>query len=234
MNDSGVVIKSRRVCKHTRMSLKDRLLNSWKVKTLYGALARGRSFQAQRAAVKAKTYLNVGCGPNWKPNFINLDYQWMQGIDLCWDLRKSLPLADDSLSGVYSEHCLEHLTYDDCFNVLREFKRVLKPGGIARVVVPDAELYFDLYQRHKAGEEVAFPYVPTPPPEDFTPIMAINNVFRDHGHQYSYDEVTLRRLMEKAGFADVRRESFMQGRDAVLLIDREDRAVESLYMEARA
>jgi len=68
------------------------------------------------------------------------------------------PFADGSISGVYNEHCLEHLTYGDCLNALLEFKRVLTPGGTLRVVVPDAELYFDLYQKHKAGEQVSFPY----------------------------------------------------------------------------
>lgn len=210
------------------------LTDSWKVRTFYGAVTRSRSFQARRAAVKSKNYLNAGCGPNITPDFINLDYEWRPGIDLCWDLRKSLPLADGSVSGVYSEHCLEHLTYDDCFNALREFKRVLKPNGAVRVVVPDAELYFDLYQKHKAGEEVSFPYIPTPPPEDFTPLMAINRVFREPGHLYAYDAATLGQALERAGFRDVKRESFMRGRDATLLIDTPERAIESLYMEASA
>ncbi len=214
--------------------LNRRLTDSWKVRNYYGALARGRKFQARRAAVRSKVYLNAGCGPNIKPNFINLDYDWAPGIDLCWDLRKSLPFADGSIRGVYSEHCLEHLAYGDCLSALREFRRVLRPDGTLRVVVPDAELYFDLYQRHKAGEHVSFPYIPEPPPKDFTPLMAINRVFREPGHLYAYDDVTLGQALKRAGFKEIRREKFMQGRDAVLLIDTPERAIESLYLEGSA
>ncbi|MBA3513197.1 MAG: methyltransferase domain-containing protein [Pyrinomonadaceae bacterium] len=189
------------------LSFNRRLTDSWKVRHFYAAVARSRNFQARRAAVRSKVYLNAGCGPNINPHFINLDYDWAPGIDLCWDLRKRLPFADDSISGVYSEHCLEHLTYGDCLNALREFKRVLRPDGILRVVVPDAELYFDLYQRHKAGEQVSFPYMPTPPPEDFTPLMAINRVFREPGHLYAYDAVTLGQALEQAGLRTSKRKA---------------------------
>lgn len=216
------------------LSLNRRFTDSWKVRHWYAALARSRNFQAHRAAVRSKVYLNAGCGPNIKPNFINLDYDWAPGIDLCWDLRKRLPFADGSISGVYSEHCLEHLTYGDCLNALREFKRVLRPDGTLRVVVPDAELYFDLYQKHKAGVPVSFPYMATPPPADFTPLMAINRVFREPGHLYAYDALTLGRALELTGFKNVKKESFMQGSDAILLIDTPERAVESLYVEGRA
>jgi predicted SAM-dependent methyltransferase len=216
------------------LSFNRSLTDSWKVRTYYGALARSRNFQARRASLKSKVYLNAGCGPNIKPNFINLDYNWAPGIDLCWDLRKRLPFADASINGVYSEHCLEHLTYGDCLNALREFKRVLRPNGTLRVVVPDAELYFDLYQKHKAGEQVSFPYIPTPPPKDFTPLMAINRVFREPGHLYAYDAATLGQALEQSGFKNVEKTGFMEGRDPVLLIDTPERAIESLYVEGQA
>ena len=216
------------------LSFNRSLTDSWKVRTYYGALARSRNFQARRSTVRSKVYLNAGCGPNIKPNFINLDYDWAPGIDLCWDLRKPLPFADGSINGVYSEHCLEHLTYGDCLIALREFKRVLRPNGTLRVVVPDAELYFDLYQKHKAGEQVSFPYVPTPPPEDFTPLMAINRVFREPGHLYAYDAATLGQALEQSGFKNVEKAGFMEGRDPVLLIDTPERAIESLYVEGQA
>lgn len=219
---------------YQRISLSRSFSSYDKVRRLYGALLRGRWFQATRPSIKSKKYLNVGCGPNMKPQFINLDYRWMPGIDVCWDVRKGLPFEDKSLAGIYSEHCLEHLSFDDCSDAIREFRRVLEPNGFVRIVVPDAELYFDLYQRHKAGEEVAFPYAPSPLPEEQTALMAINPIFFDHGHLYAYDASTLGMLLERAGFKDIKKESFMYGRDSALLIDSEDRAVESLYMEACA
>ena len=135
---------------------------------------------------------------------------------------------------MYSEHCLEHLAYEDALSALGEFKRVLRPAGTARIVVPDAELFIDLNRRHAAGEAVKFPYVEDPPPAGFTPLVAINRIFRSHGHQFAYDAPTMSEALKHAGFREPRKVSFMQGSDPKLLIDSESRAIESLYMEATA
>lgn len=198
----------------------------------YSAVLRGRRFQTRSLRSGSKTMLNAGCGANPLPRFLNMDYLWRPGVDLCWDLSTALPLADHSMNGVYSEHCLEHLQFAACRGALREFKRILKPGAPLRIVVPDAELYLRLYQRHKGGEDVAFPFVQKPFPQGFTPLMEVNRVFRDHGHQYAYDAETLGGMLTDAGFKDVRQESFMRGRAAALLIDSAERAPESLYLEA--
>jgi len=217
----------------TRLSLSRRLTDYTKVQLVVGAFVRGRRFQL-RADRRQKRYLNAGCGPNVRPDFINLDYAWRPGVELCWDLRRPLPLADDSLDGIYSEHCLEHLSYDDALAALREFNRVLRPGGVARVVVPDAELYIELYWRHLNGDRVQFPYVDDPPPSGFTPLIAINRIFRGHGHQFAYDAATMSVALDRAGFRESRKVRYLEGADPKLLIDTESRAVESLYMEAIA
>lgn len=51
-----------------------------------------------------------------------------------------LPFENDSLTFVFSEHFFEHLPYDIALELLRECYRVLKVGGVARTVVPDADL----------------------------------------------------------------------------------------------
>lgn len=201
------------------------------------AILRGRTFQFKSKRVKeklqTKPYLNVGAGPFVHPAFINIDLFWQPHLDICWDITKNIPFCNNTLQGIFTEHCLEHIPLNDCRFVLAEFFRILKPGGVVRIIVPDTELYLDLYQQEKAGENVTFPM--TTPHElatGFTPMMSINRSFRDHGHRYSYDARTLRLLLTNAGFVDVKKETFNQGRVGYLLIDTQSRAIESLYIEA--
>jgi len=201
-------------------------------------LLRNRKWQMRRAP--SLPYVNVGCGRNIRPGFINVDYEWHPEIHLCWDIRRRLPLPDASAEGIFTEHCLEHVTYDECLEVLRDFHRVLKPGGVLRVIVPDAGLYLDLYQRSRRGEPVDFPYVERSGVVDlqrdsrygFTPMMAVNRIFRGYGHVFAYDHDTMGNLMVAAGFRTIERCSFRKGRVEALLIDTESRAPQSLYVEA--
>jgi predicted SAM-dependent methyltransferase len=204
-----------------------------RIQILYSRLIRGKRFQLNKLKNDGKRYLNVACGDNVHPDFINLDYQWRPGIELCWDITKCIPFPTRSIKGIFIEHCLEHLTYAQCCGVLKDFRRVLQPGGVVRIVVPDAELYLDLYQNYKKGEFVEFPYVSQQDLQNgITPMMAVNRVFCDHGHLFAYDAKTLEMMLRNAGFADICKEGFRTGRDENLMIDSEERKIESLYIEA--
>lgn len=211
-----------------------------KVQRIIGNLVRNRKAFIPRAVVARKSLLNVGCGANVLPEFINLDYGWRPGIDICWDIRKRLPLAANSLAGVYTEHCLEHITYWECVDVLHEFFRVLAPRGVVRIIVPDGGLYLNLYKRAMDGETVEFPYVDEIGLADrvedgkvkFTPMMAVNRIFRGYGHLFAYDFPTLASLLEFAGFEDVSKTEYRAGRCQALLVDSELRAPQSLCIEA--
>lgn len=61
------------------------------------------------------------------------------------DLTKPLPFADRSLSAVFSAHVFEHLFPDEVERLSREIARVLAPGGVCRIVVPDMERIVALY-----------------------------------------------------------------------------------------
>ena len=173
--------------------------------------------------------LNVGCGPYPKPEFINLDYTWNPNIDICWDItRKPYPLESGSLEGIYTEHCLEHIEFKDMKENLKEFYRLLKPGGVVRIVMPDGEIYLDIYQRRKQGSTELMPFE-----EGYiSPMARINGIFRNHGHRFIYDFETMKRLMEEVGFKTIKKCSYRNGTDQRLLIDQEWRSPESLYVEA--
>ncbi|HEY8154704.1 MAG TPA: methyltransferase domain-containing protein [Myxococcota bacterium] len=209
-----------------------------KVQKCVGAVARNR--RLQMALVPRLPYVNIGCGSNFRPGFINVDYEWRPGIHLCWDLRRKLPLPDASAEGIFTEHCLEHLTVDACAEALRDLHRILAPGGVLRVIIPDGGLYIESYLRHRRGEPVEFPYVDAEGRADFlrdshygfTPMMAVNRIFRGYGHLFAYDHDTIRNLLVHAGFASVEPSSFRRGRLEALLIDSEVRAPQSLFVEA--
>jgi predicted SAM-dependent methyltransferase len=193
-------------------------------------LTRNSQWQLKGADWNRKPYLNVGCGEFPADGFVNLDYFWRRGVDLCWDIVRSCPAPDGSLRGIFTEHCLEHISLSNCRKVLKDFHRALAPGGVLRVIVPDAGLYARLYCEAQLGAAVTFPYE-----ERYsgrTPMMHLNRIFREHGHLYAYDFETLHRLLEESGFHHIEQQLYCQGRDPVLLLDTAERAPESLYVEA--
>lgn len=215
--------------KFGKISLDRKITSYSKVQIQLSAVYRCRTAFINHKRIKGLTLLNVGCGPYPHKSFINLDYSWTPDIDICWDItRKPYPIESSSLEGIYTEHCLEHIGFDDFEKNMKEFLRMLKPGGTIRIIMPDGEIYMDIYQRRKQGEKIQLPYE-----EGYlTPMARINGIFRNHGHRFIYDFETVKKILEQAGFKDIKKETYLHGRDKRLLIDTDWRAIESLYVEA--
>lgn len=219
--------------RHTRFSLTRPLRSYSKVQNLISQVKRNRPGQVSAAIEKKKDYLDIGCGPQMHAHCLNLDYSWREGIDLCWDVTRGLPLPSASLKGIFSEHCLEHLPFGAVPEVLAECWRVLKPGGTLRVVVPDGELYLRGYAAIADGTPLRLPYADGDEWQGiYTPMMSVNRIFRDHGHLFIYDFETLQRLLARAGFVQIAKQALHQGTDPALLLDTPSRAEESLRIEA--
>lgn len=95
-------------------------------------------FVRSSAAVKSPL-LNLGCGGRHHAQWTNADLVPSGPDVLAVDLRRPLPFADASFSAVYAAHVVEHLEPAEADALLREAARVLVPGGIVRIVVPDLE-----------------------------------------------------------------------------------------------
>ena len=81
--------------------------------------------------------LNLGSGQRkFDPPWINVDCQARWSPDLLCDITK-LPYEDGTVDTICAHHVLEHLGLDDGAIALREWLRVLKPGGSLLVFVPD-------------------------------------------------------------------------------------------------
>lgn len=81
--------------------------------------------------------VNIGCGPIFHPAWLNLDVVPASPEVRHLDVRKGLPLADGAADACFSSHVIEHLTPEAAGSFLAEQTRVLKPGGILRIVCPD-------------------------------------------------------------------------------------------------
>jgi len=91
------------------------------------------------------SYLNLGCGSRYHPAWTNVDFVATgPGVISC-NLRKGISFADETFEVVYHSHLIEHFTRDEAKDFICECKRVLKPGGIIRVVVPDLEAIVRTY-----------------------------------------------------------------------------------------
>ncbi|MFO0827557.1 MAG: methyltransferase domain-containing protein [Phycisphaerales bacterium] len=89
--------------------------------------------------MSALRLLNLGCGRRRHPAWTNADLVPDSPEVLQVDLRCPLPFLDGEFDAVYSSHALEHLAPDAGRRVIVEMHRVLRPGGVVRVVVPDLE-----------------------------------------------------------------------------------------------
>ncbi len=92
--------------------------------------------------------MNWGCGEQPPPGWINVDKVEGPGIAISGDIRDGLPLPEGSIDYIVSIHAVQDLPYLTVVPALREFRRVLKPGGILRLGLPDLDRAIAAYQRN--------------------------------------------------------------------------------------
>jgi SAM-dependent methyltransferase len=95
--------------------------------------------------------LNLGCGSVCHPDWVNLDSIASRPDVVACDLRKPLPFANAVAEACYASHVLEHLSLRDARRFVDECYRVLRSGGILRIVVPDLEGIAAAYLKSFAG-----------------------------------------------------------------------------------
>ena len=169
--------------------------------------------------------LNLGSGPSYGINgWTNID---IGGADINWDLRKPIPLPENSVSSIYSSHLLEHLEFVAINKLLLECYRLLANNGELNLCVPNARLYIESYVLHSNLRLESDLYSPAvTDTESF--IDQLNYVAYMGGeHKYMFDESNLTFLLHKAGFVDV------LVTDGRFELDDDERKCDSLYMNAR-
>lgn len=178
--------------------------------------------------------VNVACGPHPLDGFVNLDLYATGRGTVAWDCRHTLPFTTASIRGIRAEHFFEHLeAFEEVPAFLNEARRVLKPGGVLRIIVPDARRFLEAYLEDGRAAFDALA-VPNPFPDDHpTRMDVVNHVFHQrHEHRWGYDLETLRDRLLRAGFADVQQTAFGRSLDPALAHDQPHHAPYSLYVDA--
>jgi SAM-dependent methyltransferase len=84
-----------------------------------------------------KRFLEIGPGNNRIAGFETVDIVPKRNVDFVRDCAKRLPFNNCTFDIVYSSHVLEHMPWYQVEEVLREWVRILKPGGVLEIWVPD-------------------------------------------------------------------------------------------------
>ena len=78
--------------------------------------------------------INCGCALELLPNYTNID---LKGADINIDIREGLPFKDNEVEEILASHILEHFSFEELPKILDEFYRVLAPGKLLHIRVPD-------------------------------------------------------------------------------------------------
>ena len=104
-------------------------------------------------------YLNLGCGNHFHKDWVNVDFYSAEASIIAHNIRTPLPFSSENFDAVYHSHLLEHLPRSEARSFLQECLRVLRPGGVLRVVVPNLEQiareYLRLLEEAESGSEIA-------------------------------------------------------------------------------
>jgi len=149
--------------------------------------------------------LEIGIGNNPQPGHLHCDITYRPGVDCICDTRQ-LPFADGAASHIYCRHLLEHLGKESAERAIMEWYRVLQPGGMLDINVPDLATHCLQLSRPGVSRYLLRTYY-----------IAVSN--RDHAlysifgwqedrfqfHYWGYTVDDLRKMLAIVGFCEIAR-----------------------------
>lgn len=172
--------------------------------------------------------LNWGCGEWAHAGWINSDIKENAGVDIVADIRDGLPIESDSIDYAVSVHSLPEIPFAELVPALVELRRVLKPGGVLRLVLPDLDKGIAAYQRNDSS----YFKVPDQDAQSVGAKFVTQMVWYGYSRSLFTHEF-IEELLYKAGFSRVDHCAFKQTASPYPeILELDNREKESLFVEA--
>lgn len=139
--------------------------------------------------VADKLKLNLGSRNRAIPGFKGMDIDAHEGVDFVGDIADLSRFEAGSVAEIYASHCLEHFPHLQTVSVLREWARVLEPGGILYAAVPDFKRTVELYLKMGLNDWV----------QNY---LMGDQEYATAFHYALFDEGRLRKVLMAAGFSE--------------------------------
>ncbi|WP_254510348.1 class I SAM-dependent methyltransferase [Anatilimnocola floriformis] len=173
--------------------------------------------------------LNWGCGPLTPFGWINSDIAAGPGVDVVADILQGLPFPDNHFDYIVSIHVLPELAYRELDPALHELRRVLKPGGILRLSLPDLDLAINAYR----NKDIDYFLIGDDEVKSLSGKMIVQLLWYGRSRSMFTWEFT-KELLERAGYSEVTRCAHEKSASGLTgITDLDNRALESLFVEAR-
>jgi predicted SAM-dependent methyltransferase len=136
--------------------------------------------------------LHIGCGKKYLKGYKHVDVIPFDHVDFECDAGKLDIINDESATEIYACHILEHVKRNEVSEVLEEWCRVLKSGGVLRIAVPDFE---SVVQAYLSGEKIP----------SLLGLLYGGQTYDYNFHHVAFDFSYIKEVLEEAGFINVER-----------------------------
>lgn len=146
----------------------------------------------------SSTKVHLGCWHRFIPGFLHVDLCDLPHIDFKSEISNLSFLSDDSVELLYCSHAFEYFDRVEAVQLLGEWRRVLKPGGIIRLSVPNFESLLQIYR--KTDGDLNKILGPLFGRMEISTSMGLRTIY----HKTTYDEHSLTKIFLENGFSDPR------------------------------
>lgn len=203
LKNSNMNINANTIKKYRKLPGINIALKPWQLL----CLARRRYQIGQYFKSHSVRKLQIGSGRNIIDGWLNTDIIPLDTKIVFLDITHRFPFENNTFDYIFSEHLIEHLSYEKACSILQECYRVLMPGGIIRIATPDIYFLIDLFKQEKTDIQENYirwsidTYISQT--NTYSETFVVNNFFRDWGHQFIYDFDLLKKTLENVGFVNI-------------------------------